>query len=168
MASFTGIAHLTEHIMFLGTKKFPVENEYDRYLAAAGGHSNAYTDLELTCYYMDCQPSALEGALDRFASCLVEPAVNVASLEKEIQAVDSEHAKNVQNDHWRSMQLSKTAMCGKCTCDTCSIGEDVGNGIKTQRSCHPYAGFGSGNLETLLPQSIGAVVADADVGDVGG
>lgn len=159
---FAGIAHLTEHMMFLGTKKFPVENEYDKYLAAAGGHSNAYTDLELTCYYMDCQTSALEGALDRFASCLIEPAVNVASLEKEIQAVDSEHAKNVQNDHWRSMQLSKTAMCGQCTCDTCSIAEDVGNGVKTQRSCHPYAGFGSGNLETLLPQSIGAVTADGD------
>src|SRR3569832_190786 len=58
--SLPGLAHLTEHLLFMGTKTFPNENEYDRYLSAAGGHSNAYTNLELTCYYMDCQGSALE------------------------------------------------------------------------------------------------------------
>lgn len=123
-----GIAHLTEHLLFLGTTRYPVENEYDRYLAEAGGHSNAYTDQELTCYYMDCQPSALEGALDRFSACLTGPLVKESSLEREIQAVDSEHGKNVQSDHWRSMQLSKTCIDSK----------------------HVYAGFGSGNLKTLL------------------
>jgi insulysin len=140
--AFPGVAHLTEHMLFLGTNKYPTENAYDSYLAAAAGHSNAYTDLELTCYYMDCQPSALEGALDRFAACLEAPLVQESSLEKEIQAVDSEHAKNVQSDMWRSMQLGRTAL-GKCKEEN---GQD-----------HAFAGFGSGNLQTLLPPTSGTI-----------
>jgi insulysin len=170
---YPGIAHLTEHLLFLGTERFPVENEYDRYLSAAGGHSNAYTDLELTCYYMDCQTASLEGALDRFSACLVAPLCHYSSLEKEIQAVDSEHAKNVQNDHWRSMQLSKTVLGDLGGGDLGDAGGDAGGdtggdlGDTTDctkvggKSCHPYAGFGSGNLETLLPMSTKVVEVDA-------
>ena len=44
-----------------------------------------------------------------------------------MQAVDSEHAKNVQSDSWRSFQLHKS-LC---------------------RPDHPFSKFGSGNLETL-------------------
>jgi hypothetical protein len=29
----------TEHLLFMGTTKFPDENGYDKYLSAAGGHS---------------------------------------------------------------------------------------------------------------------------------
>ena len=130
--AFPGLAHLLEHMLFLGTEAFPQENEYDRYLSQHSGHSNAYTDLELTCYYCDCQAEALEGALARLGACLTAPLLQAASLEREIQAVDSEHAKNKQQDHWRSHQLSRTIIGGRGT--------------------HPYAKFGSGNLDVLLPK----------------
>jgi insulysin len=35
---------LLEHMLFLGSKKYPSENEYERYLSEHGGGSNAYTD----------------------------------------------------------------------------------------------------------------------------
>lgn len=34
-------AHFCEHLLFLGTEKFPKENEYAEFLAQAGGYSNA-------------------------------------------------------------------------------------------------------------------------------
>jgi len=136
--NFPGLAHLVEHMLFLGTEEFPVENEYDKYLSQHGGHSNAYTDLELTCYYCDCQVGALEGALQRFAACLKCPLLNEDALEREIQAVDSEHANNRQQDNWRTHQMSRSIW---------------GHGYSSDREKHPYGGFGSGNVEVLLPGS---------------
>jgi hypothetical protein len=38
-----GIAHITEHAVFLGSVKYPVENEYKTFLNKNGGGSNAGT-----------------------------------------------------------------------------------------------------------------------------
>lgn len=60
-----GLAHFLEHMLFLGTEKYPEENDYSKYLAENGGSSNAYTARDHTNYYFDVSPSALKGALDR-------------------------------------------------------------------------------------------------------
>ena len=60
-----GLAHLCEHMLFLGTEKYPLENEYYKYLSEHGGSSNAHTSSEHTCYHFDIKPENLEGALDR-------------------------------------------------------------------------------------------------------
>lgn len=44
----TGLAHLTEHLMFSGTKKVP---DFDKIIQQAGGKNNAYTSTDVTCYY---------------------------------------------------------------------------------------------------------------------
>ena len=54
-----GLAHFCEHMLFLGTSGFPDEGEFERYVAAAGGGNNAYTDSEETCYYFDVSAGAL-------------------------------------------------------------------------------------------------------------
>ena len=38
------------HMLFLGTEKYPDEEEYDGFLNQNGGYSNAYTDMEDTNY----------------------------------------------------------------------------------------------------------------------
>ena len=38
-----GIAHFLEHMLFLGTEDFPMENAYDSFLSQQGGDDNAYT-----------------------------------------------------------------------------------------------------------------------------
>lgn len=123
-----GLAHFCEHMLFIGTSKYPTENEYDRYLSSHGGSSNAFTDLEHTCYYFDVQAESLEGAFDRFAQCFISPLFTQAALEREVQAVDSEHSKNLMQDTWRTYQLSKSGLAPPT---------------------HPYAAFGSGNAESL-------------------
>ena len=45
----TGLAHLLEHLMFEGTKAVP---SFDEPLENAGGENNAYTNNDVTNYYI--------------------------------------------------------------------------------------------------------------------
>jgi insulysin len=122
-----GLAHFLEHMLFMGTDKYPDENDYNVFLSSHGGSSNAFTDMESTNYYFDVSSNHFEGALDRFAQFFINPLFSKDSTDRELNAVDSEHAKNLQNDSWRMFQLSKS-LCKKE---------------------HPFSKFGSGNLVTL-------------------
>ncbi|BEI82680.1 hypothetical protein CcaverHIS002_0305480 [Cutaneotrichosporon cavernicola] len=122
-----GCAHFCEHLMFMGTKTFPSENEYSSYLSAHNGQSNAWTAMCNTNYYFDVAPDALEGALDRFSGFFTEPLFSEDCTEREIKAVNSEHQKNIQHDRWRAFQLEKSL----------------------SKPGHVYGKFGTGNLKTL-------------------
>ncbi|ROT35881.1 LuxS/MPP-like metallohydrolase [Sodiomyces alkalinus F11] len=138
-----GMAHAVEHLLFMGTKKYPVENEYSQYLAANSGSSNAYTGATSTNYFFevsarpaddkepsDENPSPLKGALDRFAQFFIEPLFLESTLDRELRAVDSENKKNLQSDSWRLHQLEKSL----------------------SNPNHPYCHFSTGNLEVLKVQ----------------
>lgn len=60
-----GLAHFCEHMLFLGTEKYPSENEYSKFLSEHGGGCNAYTSADHTNYFFDVVPEHLAGALDR-------------------------------------------------------------------------------------------------------
>ena len=125
----------------MGTEKYPDENEYNEFLNSHGGSSNAYTDMESTNYYFDVGASHLEGALDRFAQFFIAPLFTESATQRELQAVESEHAKDQPNDDWRQLQLQKS-LC---------------------KPSHPFHKFGSGNLETLktIPEQEGIDVRQA-------
>lgn len=55
-----------EHLLFMGTAKYPKENEYSEFLSQHSGSSNAFTGLDNTNYYFDVSHAHLEGALDRY------------------------------------------------------------------------------------------------------
>ncbi len=40
---YAGLAHFLEHMLFLGTEKYPDQAEYKEYLGKNSGSSNAYT-----------------------------------------------------------------------------------------------------------------------------
>lgn len=48
-SNYTGIAHLFEHLMFEGTPDVP---SFDEPLESAGGENNAYTNNDITNYYI--------------------------------------------------------------------------------------------------------------------
>ncbi|KAG8188554.1 hypothetical protein JTE90_007162 [Oedothorax gibbosus] len=137
---FPGLAHFCEHMLFLGTEKYPSENEYNKYLQEHGGSSNAYTAEDNTCYYFDVSPSSLVGALDRFSQFFLSPLFTESATEREVNAVHSEHQQNVQNDGWRLIQLKKA---------TCNPN-------------HDFSKFGTGNIDTLFndPKSKGVDIRD--------
>lgn len=135
-----GLAHFCEHLLFMGSKKFPDENEYSSFLSKHGGSSNAYTGAQNTNYYFQVNHEHLKGALDRFSGFFTGPLFNKDSTDKEINAVDSENKKNLQNDIWRMYQLDKSL----------------------SNTDHPYHKFSTGNLQTLheIPSAKGINVRD--------
>ncbi|KAI1492445.1 peptidase M16 inactive domain-containing protein [Biscogniauxia mediterranea] len=135
-----GMAHAVEHLLFMGTKKYPAENAYNVYLSSHSGSSNAYTGATSTNYFFDISAkpsngeepsesnlSPLHGGLDRFAQFFIEPLFLPSTLERELRAVDSENKKNLQSDQWRLHQLEKSLSNPK----------------------HPYCHFSTGNFEVL-------------------
>jgi nardilysin len=139
--AFPGLAHYLEHMLFMGSAKYPDENDYDAFLAKHGGSSNAFTDMEETVYYFDCTPGALLPALDRFAQFFTCPLVKADALEREVGAVDNEFSGVLQSDGCRLAQLR----------------------AHTARRGHPYARFAWGNRASLAdkPRAAGLDVRAA-------
>ncbi len=66
-AGVSGLAHFCEHMSFLGTNKYPIEDDFSSFLNSHGGSTNAYTDQEDTVYYFDVNADFLAAGLDRFS-----------------------------------------------------------------------------------------------------
>ena len=46
-----GLAHFLEHMLFMGSKKYPFNNKYWDFITLNGGNCNAYTNIMNTVYY---------------------------------------------------------------------------------------------------------------------
>lgn len=122
-----GLAHFLEHMLFLGTKKYPDVEEYNKYLHAHQGSSNAYTAAENTNYHFEVNHSGFEGSLDRFAQFFIDPLFNPEFVERELNAVNSEHQKNLNDDYWRTRMILR----------------------HLHKDGHPRQKFSTGDLKTL-------------------
>ncbi|WUR04768.1 insulin-degrading enzyme (IDE) [Vairimorpha necatrix] len=94
----SGLAHFLEHLLFMGTEKYPDENDYMNFLSMHNGSSNAYTCNDSTVYYFDVSNKYFNDALDRFAQFFIGPLFNKDSVDREISAVNSEFLGTVSND----------------------------------------------------------------------
>eukprot|EP01084_Bolivina_argentea_P304873 526609_1 len=122
-----GLAHFLEHMLFLGTKKYPNEAEYKQFLKDHGGSSNASTGMHDTCYQFDVASEYLEEAIDRFAQFFIDPLFTESATDRELNAVNSENSNNEQSDPHRLYQLDKSFAL----------------------ATHPFHKFGTGNIKTL-------------------
>ncbi|KAI8588509.1 Metalloenzyme, LuxS/M16 peptidase-like protein [Geranomyces variabilis] len=123
-----GTAHFCEHMLFLGTKKFPSEHDYERFIFDSNGQMNGYTANDHSLYYFsDVSPSAFDGALDRFSRFFYEPLFNPNCVDREQNAVDQEFRKNIEQDGWRVLHVRKALA----------------------NASHPFSAFNTGNLETM-------------------
>jgi insulysin len=126
-ANRQGLAHFLEHMLFLGTEKYPDVADYDNYLKTNGGYNNAYTAGDHTNYMFEIRHEAFEGALDRTAQFFIAPLFTPEFTDREMNAVNSENQKNLENDLWRQYQLTNTLY----------------------RPGHPANHFSTGSRETL-------------------
>src|SRR3954464_4556148 len=94
----TGVAHLFEHLMFMGSKNAKY-GAFDQLLEAAGGTNNASTAEDRTNYYIDVPSNALDLALflesDRMAS-LVD-AMSPKTVDAQRDVVKNERRENYEN-----------------------------------------------------------------------
>jgi len=100
-----GLAHFLEHMLFLGTKKYPKVGEYHEFINAHGGGHNAYTSLEHTNYFFDIAPDSLDEALDRFAQFFTSPLFDAEYVERERNAVHSEYRAKFKDEFRRSWDV---------------------------------------------------------------
>lgn len=61
------MAHFCEHMLFLGTEKYPKENHYSEFVKKHGGMKNAATGEDYTYYYFDIKNEQFSEALDIFS-----------------------------------------------------------------------------------------------------
>jgi len=103
--TINGIAHFLEHMLFMGSKKYPKENEFSEYISSIGGLYNAFTSYDRTAYHFICSAEYFSNVFDIFINFFIEPLFDESSVAREINAVDAEHNKNVGSDMWRLERL---------------------------------------------------------------
>jgi nardilysin len=125
-----GLAHFLEHLLFMGSKKYPEENAYDAFMSKHGGSDNAYTELEYTVYHFEIPQEYLNKALDMFAQFFTEPLMLESSVDRELNSIESEF-QLVKNSDGSRMQHLMGHTCGHSPAE------------------HPFAKFSWGNRESL-------------------
>ncbi len=122
-----GLAHFLEHMLFLGTKKYPDAASYSEFVHKHGGYENAWTSGTNTEYLIKINPKAFAEGLDRFSQFFIEPLFNPEFVEREINAVDSEYKLRLKQDSRRIFAAIRD----------------------TSNPKHPFYEFHVGSLETL-------------------
>jgi secreted Zn-dependent insulinase-like peptidase len=102
-----GMAHFLEHMIFMGSEKYPDENAFNLLISENGGYSNAYTENEFTNYQFKLSFDHLHKAMDMKANLLAHPLLKKDCMEREIQAVDSEFQGNFPYDSVREELILK-------------------------------------------------------------
>lgn len=138
-----GLAHFLEHMLFLGTDRYPEPDEYQAFISQHGGRHNAYTSFEHTNYFFDIDPEKFEFALDRFSRFFVAPLFNSEYVDREKNAVHSEYKARIKNDYRRQRDVFSQVINPK----------------------HPAAKFSVGNLDTLSDATDGSDTVESKVRD---
>ena len=95
-AGFTGIAHLFEHMMFTGAKRY-TGPQFDALLQSNGARNNAGTTHDYTFYYETLPAGKLELAIDLDSDRMENLHVNDANLRSERDVVKEERRYRVDN-----------------------------------------------------------------------
>ena len=124
---FSGMAHFVEHLVFLGSKTYPKEEEFLEYIHQRGGRCNASTLKDRTTYGFSLNTVGLQGALDRFAHFFIDPLFSEEVIQRELNAVHHEFEDGRENDLVRIWKVFK----------------------HTGNPYHPNRNFSCGNLLSL-------------------
>ena len=122
-----GLAHFLEHMLFLGTQKYPDGSEFQKFINQHGGGNNAWTATEHTCFYFDIQQEHFASALDRFSQFFTSPLLSEEFVCKERENIDAEFKLKLKDDIRRLYDVHKETINPK----------------------HPFSQFSVGNIDTL-------------------
>lgn len=131
---YPGTAHFLEHMLFMGSKKYPEEEEYFAFIANHGGQTNAFTSFDHTAYGASIDHDAFVEYLDRLAHFFTSPLLSESGISREFKAVDNENTNYMSNDSRRFLRVLQ----------------------ETSNPSHPFHRFSTGNSETLshIPHAV--------------
>ncbi|KAL4454723.1 hypothetical protein ABPG74_021928 [Tetrahymena malaccensis] len=132
---FQGLAHLLEHMLFMGSKKYPQEDAFNSIISKSSGSSNAFTAGGNTNYHFQGTHNNLIEILNIWSRFFIDPLLLEDQLQREVQAVDSEYFNTLTREEFRDFNLL----------------------INLSEDNHPFKLFYCGNTDSLLniPKSKG-------------
>ncbi|NPE51205.1 pitrilysin [Dickeya dadantii] len=122
-----GLAHYLEHMLLMGSKRYPQADGLAEFLKMHGGSHNASTASYRTAFYLEVENDALQPAVDRLADAIAEPLLDPVNADRERHAVNAELTMARARDGLRMEQVE----------------------AETINPAHPGSRFAGGNLETL-------------------
>ena len=84
-----GLAHVHEHMLFKGTQRRGV-GEIAREVESAGGHINAFTSFDQTCYYVVTSSRFFASSVDILADAIRNSAFDADELGRELEVIQEE------------------------------------------------------------------------------
>ena len=120
-----GLAHLLEHMLFMGSRHLPAPNEINDLVGKHGGNINAWTGTEYANYHFHCHTASLPGIIPAFADMLRRPLIDKQVISNEVRSIDAEFKFKRKDDLRRLYQIHK---------ETCN-------------PAHPFSQFSVGNAE---------------------
>ncbi|MEF9519756.1 insulinase family protein [Chlamydia crocodili] len=124
---FPGLAHLTEHCVFLGNEKYPNSDGFSHFLSNNNGTYNAYTSSYTTSYLFSIKNSAFSEAIEQFVHLFIQPLFDQDDIDREKNAVHQEFAMHPNKDLRRVHRIQQLIA----------------------PKGHPIQRFGCGNASTL-------------------
>ena len=150
-----GLAHFLEHMLFLGTQRYPSAGEYQTFISEHGGSHNASTSLEHTNYFFSIDAAYLEDALDRFAPFFFEPTFDANYVNRERNAVESEYQLKLKSDSRRQWDVLREIINPQHPLSKFTVGNnqtlvDGEDGLLRDQLIKMYNRYYSANLMTLV------------------
>ena len=125
--AWPGLAHFLEHLLFLGTERFPTGEGLMAYVQRQGGQVNASTRERATDFFFELPVSTFTDGLDRLADMLTHPRL---VLEDQLREREVLHAEYVAWSQDANAQQQVALLQG--------LAAD-----------HPLRGFHAGNRDSL-------------------
>ncbi|MCE2572416.1 insulinase family protein [Motilimonas eburnea] len=122
-----GLAHYLEHMLFLGSERYPEINDYSKFMRLNGGYTNAYTAQDRTVYGFEVNDKVYGEALDRLGDVMRAPLLDEHYADKERSTVNAEQQTYKGHDGRKLYALERF----------------------TLNPDHPMSRFSTGDLETL-------------------
>lgn len=129
--AWPGLAHFLEHLLFLGTERFPTGEGLMAYVQGHGGQVNARTSERTTDFFFELPPQAFGGGLERLSDMLAHPCMNLDDQLREREVLQAEFVAWSQD---AAAQQQLALFDGLC-------------------ASHPLRAFHAGNRDSLpVPQ----------------
>ncbi|WP_431481531.1 pyrroloquinoline quinone biosynthesis protein PqqF [Pseudomonas thivervalensis] len=88
--AWPGMAHLLEHLLFIGTERFPAGENLMAYVQRHGGQVNARTGERATDFFFELPPATFADGLERLGDMLAHPRLDEADLLREREVLHAE------------------------------------------------------------------------------
>ncbi|ATE75404.1 pyrroloquinoline quinone biosynthesis protein PqqF [Pseudomonas frederiksbergensis] len=88
--AWPGLAHFLEHLLFLGTERFPAEQGLMAYVQGHGGQVNARTSERTTDFFFELPPQAFSAGLERLSDMLAHPRMTPDDQRREREVLHAE------------------------------------------------------------------------------